>query len=204
MVFLFKRKVSKKVIVLFSISVLLIIAGLLFYDPIKHTADHLFDSRLKGQDKAKISKEMAADWPIVQQNAALLGIMVSKPTDATCQPGDPTLYAFDCIVSAGVTFDNTNRLSDPNDAAQKLKAFDEQLKANGWQIDSGDFRSQSGQPYSKWASTLYYTGANIAYKKGTCYFESHILLSPDQAKYYAQTPGQLSCAIDDGNPTEYY
>src|SRR5882757_1361147 len=126
--------------VILSVVVVAILASWLFVPDL--LANHT-DNRLKAHDVTQTNGEMTAARKALVPLLNSLRIQLSQQVDASCSPGDPSLYAHSCGSQAKATY--TGNIKVPQDAvitAQNLQTLDAGLKSNGWKYDGNDFRSQ--------------------------------------------------------------
>lgn len=197
-----RRRLPKLWSRLLTLAIVLLV-GIVLWSPLADAMHSVSDHFAKNRDKSQLTSEMLSDWPIVKSSLQPLGLIVSPPGKAYCEPGDPTLYRFFCNVRAQISMSLQTYPKDPSIVASQLQTLDTILKQHGWKLGSNDFRRQSKQPVSNWPAILAYYGAEIEYDKGPCSFETEIVVTQDQANSFAPGISALNCAKDDGTVADY-
>ncbi len=129
----------------------------------------LIDTKLRQHDLVQTNHEIADAYKFLTPALAPLQITVPKPGNATCQPGDPELYAHLCGAQASLQFQKGLKIpQDANVMSKLLQDLDTRLKTAGWERGGNDFRRGGDQPVSSWATSLRNYGVIIGYRKGSC------------------------------------
>ncbi len=104
------KAVQKKILIFVCLPITVLLVGLILI----HLSLTGFDITVKAHDVGVTNREMIAARTTLIPLLKPLDIIVAAQVPATCEPGDPSLYAHSCGTQSAVTYGGT--LNSPQDA----------------------------------------------------------------------------------------